>query len=34
MITGHSGRGVDEDTYGDPEGLYREICKLPAYVIG
>ncbi len=31
MITGHAGEGVDEDVYGDPEGLYREICKLPPY---
>jgi integrase len=33
MITGHAGEGVDEQDYGDPEGLYREICKLPAYVL-
>jgi integrase len=32
MITGHAGEGVDEDTYGDPEGLYEEICKLPQFV--
>ena len=31
MITGHAGEGVDEEDYGEPEGLYREICKLPAY---
>src|SRR6185312_9447207 len=28
MITGHSGEAVDERVYGDPAGLYREICKL------
>ncbi|HEX9463343.1 MAG TPA: tyrosine-type recombinase/integrase [Alphaproteobacteria bacterium] len=31
MITGHTGEGVDERDYGDPAGLYREICKLPKY---
>jgi integrase len=31
MITGHAGKGVDERIYGDAEGLYREICKLPCY---
>jgi hypothetical protein len=31
MITGHAGEGADEQDYGDPEGLYREICKLPRY---
>lgn len=31
MITGHSGEGVDEVTYGDAAGLYREICKLPRF---
>jgi integrase len=31
QITGHRGHGVDETTYGKPAGLYREICKLPAY---
>lgn len=31
MITGHTGEGVDERDYGDPAGLYREICKLPRY---
>jgi integrase len=31
MITGHKGEGVDEVVYGDPAGLYREICKLPRY---
>jgi hypothetical protein len=31
MITGHAGKGVDEQVYGEPEGLYREICKLPFY---
>lgn len=30
-ITGHTGEGVDEEDYGDVEGLYREICKLPHY---
>jgi integrase len=34
MITGHKGEGVDEVSYGDPAGLYREICKLPRYRIG
>lgn len=29
MITGHSGEGTDELVYGDPAGLYREICKIP-----
>ncbi|MFZ5738570.1 MAG: DUF6538 domain-containing protein [Pseudomonadota bacterium] len=33
MITGHAGEGVDETEYGEPEGLYREICKLPPYPI-
>ena len=33
MITGHAGDGVDEEDYGDVEGLYREICKLPRYAI-
>jgi integrase len=33
MITGHAGEGVDETDYGEPEGLYREICKLPHYPI-
>ncbi|MEI9901006.1 MAG: tyrosine-type recombinase/integrase [Hyphomicrobium sp.] len=32
-ITGHAGEGVDEEDYGDVEGLYREICKLPRYSI-
>lgn len=31
MITGHAGEGVDEKVYGDPAGLYREICKLPRF---
>lgn len=31
MITGHAGEGVDERDYGDPAGLYREICKLPRF---
>lgn len=31
MITGHKGAGIDETEYGDPAGLYREICKLPRY---
>ena len=34
MITGHSGEGVDEKVYGDPAGLYREICKLPRFEVG
>jgi integrase len=34
MITGHKGEGVDEVVYGDPAGLYREVCKLPRYRIG
>lgn len=34
MIGGWSGEGVDEQTCGDPEGLYEEICKLPRYKIG
>ncbi|MCE1237849.1 MAG: tyrosine-type recombinase/integrase [Hyphomicrobiales bacterium] len=34
MITGHSGQGVDESVYGEPAGLYREICKLPRYEVG
>ena len=33
MITGHSGEGTDEQDYGDAAGLYREICKLPAYMV-
>jgi integrase len=33
MITGHSGAGVDERVYGDPAGLYREICKLPRFPV-
>jgi integrase len=33
MITGHKGEGVDEVSYGDPAGLYREVCKLPSYQI-
>ncbi|HEV7277719.1 MAG TPA: tyrosine-type recombinase/integrase [Devosiaceae bacterium] len=33
MITGHSGEGVDESAYGDPAGLYREICKLPRFQV-
>lgn len=31
MITGHSGEGVDEKVYGNPAGLYPEICKLPRF---
>jgi integrase len=31
MITGHSGKTVDEVHYGDPAGLYEHICKLPSY---
>lgn len=33
MITGHTGAGVDEREYGDPAGLYREICKIPRYQV-
>ena len=33
MITGHKGEGTDEQEYGDPEGLHREINKLPYYRI-
>jgi integrase len=33
MITGHTGEGVDEKVYGEPAGLYREIAKLPRFVI-
>ena len=29
MITGHRGDGVDEEHYGEPAGLQREIEKLP-----
>lgn len=31
MITGHAGESVDERVYGDPAGLYVEVCKLPRY---
>lgn len=31
MITGHAGESVDERVYGDPAGLYVEVCKLPPY---
>jgi integrase/predicted metal-dependent hydrolase len=31
MITGHAGENVDERVYGDPAGLYVEVCKLPCY---
>ena len=31
MITGHAGESVDERVYGDPAGLYQEVCKLPRY---
>ncbi len=34
MITGHSGEGVDEQDYGEPAGLYQQICKLPAIKLG
>lgn len=34
MITGHKGEGVDEDVYGKPAGLYREIKRLPRYKVG
>jgi len=33
MITGHAGESVDERVYGDPAGLYVEVCKLPCYDI-
>jgi integrase len=33
MITGHTGMGTDEREYGDPAGLYREICKFPHYKV-
>lgn len=33
MITGHTGTGVDEREYGEPAGLYREICKFPYYKV-
>lgn len=33
MITGHAGQGVDEKIYGEPEGLYAEVCKLPRYTV-
>jgi integrase len=33
MITGHTGAGVDEQVYGDPAGLYREVCKLPKFAV-
>lgn len=33
MITGHTGSGVDEQVYGDPAGLYREVCKLSRFEI-
>jgi len=33
MITGHKGEGTDEQEYGDPEGLHREINKLPYYEV-
>lgn len=31
MILAQGGKGVDEEVYGEPAGLYREICKLPRY---
>jgi len=31
MITGHAGQGTDEAEYGNPAGLYQEVCKLPDY---
>ncbi|WP_257167543.1 site-specific integrase [Bradyrhizobium sp. SRS-191] len=34
MILAQGGKGVDEAVYGEPEGLYREICKLPRYDVG
>ncbi|MHC4040795.1 DUF6538 domain-containing protein [Bradyrhizobium sp. 23AC] len=33
MITGHAGESVDERVYGDPAGLYQEVCKLPHYQV-
>jgi integrase len=33
MITGHAGDSVDERVYGDPAGLYAEVCKLPPYAV-
>jgi hypothetical protein len=30
-IAGHKRDGADEVAYGDPAGLYREVCKLPRY---
>jgi integrase len=33
MITGHAGEGTDEQVYGEPAGLFREICKLPRYEV-
>ncbi|HVV40380.1 MAG TPA: DUF6538 domain-containing protein [Nitrobacter sp.] len=33
MITGHAGKGIDERVYGDPAGLYAEVCKLPRYLV-
>ncbi|MEY9525108.1 integrase [Bradyrhizobium japonicum] len=33
MILAQGGKGVDEEVYGEPAGLYREICKLPRYTI-
>ncbi|WP_143279277.1 DUF6538 domain-containing protein [Bradyrhizobium ottawaense] len=33
MITGHAGESVDERVYGDPAGLYVELCKLPRYEV-
>jgi integrase len=34
QITGHVGQGTDETEYGDPAGLYQEICKLPDFDLG
>ncbi|WGR93507.1 hypothetical protein MTX26_27735 [Bradyrhizobium sp. ISRA443] len=33
MITDHAGERVDERVYGDPAGLYAEVCKLRRYQI-
>ena len=34
MITGHVGEGIDETGYGEPAGLFAEVCKLPHYDLG
>ena len=33
MILAQGGKGADEEVYGEPAGLYREICKLPHYTL-